>query len=322
MRRPNFRASLALACLLLLPAPARAATLTLHEYLAELERLSDALGSASPGEAESLSVALAPEWVVHLNEGERARVDARWLVQGLRDAPLAPDWTRARDGLRRRLAFHRAQATALADAPGGPTRASYRAAVAAVLAEEDLLRVSEPGLLERLQRRVGEWLQSLFRRIGVPAGGRRVAIIVAWTAGILSLAVFALWVATLLRAAPAPTAIRLQHRREVTSAREWGARWLAAVRRGELSDAVRCAYRAALSRLEEQGVWRIDESRTPREYRRVISGDDARAPAVWAIADAFERAIYGRQPLSAEDVRRVGEGLENLGCLQPGERAI
>jgi hypothetical protein len=47
-------------------------------------------------------------------------------------------------------------------------------------------------------------------------------------------------------------------------------RALAAARGGEARDAVRAAFNAALLRLEEEGVWRADESRTPREHLQLL----------------------------------------------------
>src|SRR3712207_7448718 len=40
----------------------------------------------------------------------------------------------------------------------------------------------------------------------------------------------------------------------------------------------RCAYHAALCRMEEQGVWRVEDSRTPREYLRLLPPGDPRGP--------------------------------------------
>lgn len=300
-----------------------ASTLSLDAYTAQLDHLWSALDGASQDRAESLSVPLAPEWTVDLGSGQQALVDMRWLVQGLRDAPLAgSSWEQARERLRRRLESQRRHARELRGGEAAAAHGAFRGALARVLAEESFTRMAQPTLLQRIQRRIGAWLQSLFQRIGAPVASRTAAVIIAWLVGLTALVIFAVWVLRVVAHVAAPVSFGLAHEPGPLSAREWSGRWLAALARGDAREAVRCAYGAALRRLEEQGVWRVDGSRTPREYRRALGADDDRGPALAAVAEAFERAIYGSQRLTSDDLRRVGDGLERLGCLRPGERAI
>jgi len=107
-----------------------------------------------------------------------------------------------------------------------------------------------------------------------------------------------------------------------TASREWAARALAAAASGDSREAIRCAYRAAVRRIEEQGGWRADDSRTPREYGALLRADDVRAVSFRALAKQFELAWFARRALSSDDIASMTDSLERLGCLRVRERAI
>jgi hypothetical protein len=105
-------------------------------------------------------------------------------------------------------------------------------------------------------------------------------------------------------------------------AREWARRAVAAAAAGDFRESIRCGYHAALARLEEQGTWQVDESRTPREYVRLLHGDDPRLPALSDLTRQFELTWYGRRTATDDDARRLFAHLERLGCLRAAQRAI
>ena len=85
---------------------------------------------------------------------------------------------------------------------------------------------------------------------------------------------------------------------------------------------MRCAYNGALRRLEDDGVWRIDQARTPREYVRMLPAGDTRGPALRELTALFEQVWYGNRAIDVDAAGRVGVSLESLGCLYPADRAI
>jgi hypothetical protein len=95
-----------------------------------------------------------------------------------------------------------------------------------------------------------------------------------------------------------------------------------AIEEGNLRDAIRWAYGAALLRLEEDGALRVDAARTPREQLRGLARDDRRYGLMTDLTRRFERVWYGNRPPAPDDGERVVQHLEVLGCLRPGERAI
>jgi hypothetical protein len=99
-------------------------------------------------------------------------------------------------------------------------------------------------------------------------------------------------------------------------------RALAHARAGDVREAVRVAYHAALIRVEEQGTWRLDDTRTPREYVRMLPAGDTRQAPLVDMTRRFEQIWYGNRAAGDEDAASVASDLEVLGCLRPGERAI
>jgi hypothetical protein len=104
----------------------------------------------------------------------------------------------------------------------------------------------------------------------------------------------------------------------LTSA-EWAARAYAALRQGDAREAMHCGYHAVLFRLEEQGVWRVDDARTPREYVRLLPAQDARRDAFIDLTRRFEQTWYGSR---AADGAGLIENLEAFGCSAPSKPAI
>jgi hypothetical protein len=102
------------------------------------------------------------------------------------------------------------------------------------------------------------------------------------------------------------------------TSREWAAKARAALRDGDAREAIRCGYHAVLFRLEEQGVWRVDESRTPREYLSLLKAQDARHAALVDLTREFEQVWYAARPA---DGRGLLERLEVFGCHAPSEPA-
>ena len=104
-------------------------------------------------------------------------------------------------------------------------------------------------------------------------------------------------------------------------ARKWALEALAAIRAGRAGDAVRCAYEAAVARLDEQGVWRADDARTAREYVNLLPPGEKRRPAFSAIAAQFELVFYGHRDSTPDELADLAVHLESLGCLRARERS-
>lgn len=192
-----------------------------------------------------------------------------------------------------------------------------REALTRVLAEPEFQRSAAAIWVDKVRSRLTRWMADVLERMGARRTvGRTAAKVLAWVVGLGALAAMALWLVRSLVAAserkplgfaPAPSARR--------SARAWARDAVAAHRAGHPRDAARCAFHAAIAHLEEHGAWRADESRTPREYLRLLPYSHRHRPAVAGITHRFEQAWYGSAEPTAEDSRAVLAGLKELGCL-------
>ena len=156
----------------------------------------------------------------------------------------------------------------------------------------------------------------MLARVGASGlASQQTAVVLAWIAAVAAFAGLAIWLARVLdkpRHAPGLGLARRMAPR--VSAREWTARALAAFRAGDTREATRCAYNAGIRRVEEEGGWRIDHARTPREYLPLLRPNDSRRLPVEELTRRFEQAWYGNRTVSEADTRALFANLEKLGC--------
>jgi hypothetical protein len=245
-------------------------------------------------------------------------VDGTWIIHAARDAASSPDkWPERRKQIVARLIEIRAHAAERADARSlTSTRESVRSTVGTVLERGEFQQGGE-SWLSLLSQRVGDWLRRLLERVGASGlATRQSAEVLAWIAAVAAFAGLGIWLARFLdrpRHGAAMGLVRTQTPR--LSAREWTSRAMGALSAGDTREATRCAYNAAIRRVEEEGGWRIDHARTPREYLPLLGAHDARRGPVRELTEQFERAWYGNRTASADEVRSVMSNLEKLGCL-------
>jgi uncharacterized protein DUF4129 len=228
------------------------------------------------------------------------------------------DWQVVRRGLVNELAVMRreAEAASLADAAD---RGERRRTLDGVLARPEFQRARglswRTALLRRIQRRLRDLFAPTMGRSG---GLYPLAVALAWIAPALALVVLLLWFAR--------TGLRLRREPAVglgavapprAAARELSDRAVDLAAQGRFREAARTAYRATVRRLEEEGTWRTDDTRTPREYLRLLSPAHRRRATVARVTADFERVWYGSRDATADDWHRFAAVLEDLGCL-PG----
>jgi hypothetical protein len=94
--------------------------------------------------------------------------------------------------------------------------------------------------------------------------------------------------------------------------------WVVAAReaadRGDRRAAIRCAYWAAVVRLQDLRLLPQDLTRTPREYLGLIPRHDDTQPSLAALTSALERFWYAGRAANADDFRESVNHLEALGC--------
>jgi hypothetical protein len=327
MRRGLMLAGLQLACALALGLNAQAqsstgAGISLESFLAELARLSDEIGALDSGEStEHIAATIPQRWRVNVDGGP-IDVDARWIGVALEDVRRGTKrWEPTRTAIRERLARLREESGVL---EGTPSHATARGALTTFLQRDEFQQGAASRWREQLQQRVGEWLEDLWSRLGGGSGaGRRVALMLAWLAALGALVGLAFVIARAMAERPRHAVLNLGQRGPFRPrARELALRALNAARNGNGREAVRLAYSAAVTKFEEQGAWRVDDARTPREYLLLLRSNDAHRTLLIDLTRRFERIWYGNHPLEPDAASRVIAQLEELGCLRPGERVI
>jgi hypothetical protein len=130
----------------------------------------------------------------------------------------------------------------------------------------------------------------------------------------LGLALLGWLIRLILQVARAPSRVKPSGAVRAGGWAEWMVKAAACARRNEFREAIHFAYRAAVCHLEDAGLWSVDDARTPREYLRLMPGDDRHYAALEALTFRFERSWYGGRAASADEFRRTVAELEDLGC--------
>jgi hypothetical protein len=292
--------------------PGGGAALDPSAYIQELQRTSVLIRGAAT--VEEVRPQVPNRWTVRIEHGAIV-VDTRWIQDDM-TRTTAASWPSVRARIADRLDAMRLEIIeATPRYEGDPTQL-----LAQTLASKEFQQAQSSRWFDELRERVAAWLRQFLDRVfGSAAGSRGVGMFLAWTVTAIAVVALAVWLRSLAMRRPRATALDLEPLARRTPAREWALRAVAAVRNGDIREAVRCGYHAAVQRLDEQGTWTVDESRTPREYVGLLDGGDPRRPTIADLIRRFENIWYGNHPGGGDDARAVAATLERLGCLRPGE---
>jgi len=295
--------------------PSQARVLSFSEYVSELDRLT-VLASQTDKDSNAAATAIAElrgGLKVQTNGGEFA-IPSDGIFDQFEKLQKHPD-REIRDGLLERLATMKSDAQAFQQTP--PDSAAARASLAQILARSEFHQVHGPTWFDRLKARIISWIV----RMLTIAFGASSAPVVGWVLvwGLVAVAVLALaWFIyrEMKRNARLETIMP-----EVlpVSAKQWRI-WLAeaqaAAAKGLWRDAIHLAYWGGISFLEESGMWRPDQARTPREYLRLLPTDSQHRTALSTLTRQLEVTWYGNQPAGAETFADTLTHLEEMGCRE------
>ena len=196
-----------------------------------------------------------------------------------------------------------------------PDMERARAVAREILSREEFKQDPAATYLAELQRRIIDWLIATWDRIG---GGylasETTASTIAWVLAGGALLALVWWLVVTLRRAADRSGLSLTapaSRRR--SARAWAQQAAASA---DPREVVRCGYRAALAGLEEEGAWRADEARTPREHLHLLAAGHRRRPLFADVARRFEEIWFGARTPTPDDSRQMLARLQELGCLR------
>ena len=249
-------------------SPANVSSLDLAGFVSEMDRLTNALAVAEPRDVPRILTTMPHTYQVRDGQ-QQFDVPFEPFAQRLSAARASvANWATQRQELVGDLRVVRSEAAALmaARTPSPDPRAT----LTAILSRREFAAGRNAEWGAALRRRLTEWLESIWRRLGGDrVNSRTTAFVLATLAIVIGAVSLAVWL--IRRSAPAHgSATGAANGSRLVVACLGGARDRTAARSGDAREAARCGYRAALRRLEEQGIWQIDESRTAREYLRLL----------------------------------------------------
>jgi hypothetical protein len=295
----------------------------LSGFIGDIQDLAKRIDATeASGEGRAIASELPGAWHVRQGDDEYT-VNSEWIAAPLRQAGTHPaDWPKTRATLVEHLNQMRDEAMSLQEGEednargekGAQTKTvDAHAALKDVLALSEFKQREESRWNDEIRRRLNQWITDMLDRLPITRGATAaVSKAFAWIASIgalIALAIY-LWRARLPRRSITPLALDVPR---PTSA-EWAARAYAALRAGDAREAMHCGYHAVLFRLEEQGVWHVDDARTPREYVHLLPAQDARRAAFIDLTRHFEQTWYGSR---AADGPGLIKNLETFGCSAP-----
>ena len=306
------------------PAGPPEVRLGLSGYLTELENWQAAAARLRehPEKAAALRQTLPRAWSVSF-EGQQVEVPNGWLAAALETIERnqsEAEVTGQRIGAR--LQAMRAEAALLAQ-PSGTEPQIARSRLAAILERREFQSIHQPTWLERLPQRIGRWLTEVLE----PLLGRfrmqpKVTRWLLWVVVVGLVLVSLAWLARFLLRRPPGASLKLREPAPPPSTWQALARQALAGAKGEnYRDAIRLAYWAGVYRLEEAGVWQVDQARTHREYLRLLPEGHPQSGSLSALTVQFERIWYGGQVATSDQFRSALVQLEELGCLFPSTPA-
>lgn len=287
--------------------------LTVAEYRAELQQLLvateqlDSSGRAIPPTLQGLP----QSWRVQTGQQD-FEIPAEGLRRDIRRFEQERSLTTAA-AIRWRIQNLRNELDGFQKAPLNVS--SSRDRLTALLARPEFRDVRGPtfidGLKQRLLALILRVLELLFRSSAIPTVSKLLIY------GLIGLAVLTLGFLAYRQIMSASGQQDVVPADFPISAKSWPS-WLAEARaaaaQNNWREAIHLAYWAGISSLEQQGAWRPDSARTPREYLRLLSNSSEHRETLAALTRIFELTWYAKREADAGAFAQTMQALERLGC--------
>jgi len=294
------------------PAPLPTGTVTISEYIAELDRLaSTARQLATSDEVPKLLNSIPPVWRVQAAQ-QAFEVRSEWLRRDLNDWQKAPS-QEVQDRMLGRLQILRSEAASFEDSSTDISQ--KRVLLNGILADREFQNIHGPTWLDRFKQRAWELLIKLLGRVFRSSAIPTIGNVVVYGLMALALLAVAYWMYRTMRNNAGLESIGA-HALPVSSKgwKLWMNEARLAADGGNWREAIHLGYWCGISFLEAQELWRPDTARTPREYLRLLSTASEHRQALGALTRTFELVWYGAQEANANAFSETLAQLEKLGC--------
>jgi hypothetical protein len=291
--------------------PPPTGTLTVSEYIAELDRLTSSAKQLTTAEEPKLLNSIPPVWRVQAAQ-QTFEVRSEWLRQDLSDWQKTPGHE-IQDRILARLQVLRSETASFEDSSTDVS--GKRVLLNGILAGREFQNIHGPTWVDRFKQRMLELLIALlgrvFRSSTIPTIGNVTVY------GLMALALLAViyWMYRTIRNNAAIETI--VPRSLAVSSKGWKL-WMNDARlaadSGNWRDAIHLGYWCGISFLEAQELWRPDTARTPREYLRLLPAASEHRQTLGSLTRTFELVWYGTQEADANAFSETLAQLEKLGC--------
>ena len=319
MKRRHIADTALLLALVLLWAPqATAESLSLSEYRQQVKDIANKVDALeSHPETTGELVTSIPNQVSVTTHADEITVNNKPLKDSL--TTLAGAEEQKRPGILREIrAYTQAMRNAAEEFDSNSNDlASEHGRLNQILARHEFNKVKGPNAKDALTARIYRWISKLLSKLNFRGGSNfdLMRLVIYLFAG-AAVTLLLIWTFRRLRQPQEEFPPR-----EIVpfspSARGWRT-WLADARsRAQQQDwrnAIHLAYWAGISYLEENGAWRPNRARTPREYLRLIGMRAANYPVLAALTRKLETVWYGYGQASEADYQEALGQLEKLGC--------
>jgi hypothetical protein len=193
-------------------------------------------------------------------------------------------------------------------------------ALAAILSRPEFAERKPSALATRildLLAGLRAWWGSLLARIPVPDGGDRLAyLLVTGCLVLLAAGVLLHLVRVALGLRGGRAAGAAAHGRAVRvpapATQDWRAAAERAAQAGHWREAVLALYLSRLERLQQRGLVRLDDAKTPGDYRRELRADPPTASRFESFLRHFEPVAFGSRPIDMASFRRLSAAVEEI----------
>ena len=287
--------------------------LSVAEYLAELDHISALAAEAGekPEAREEAMAELRGGWVVVAN-GQKFTVASDAISQQfeqLRNGSRGE----SREWLLRRLQALRSDALAFEKTPADPAPA--RALLNDILVRREFHHAQGDSWFERLKYQMLTWIVRLLARVLGSSSVPTVGTIFVWALVVAAVSVLAVVAyRTIGRGARLASVIPPLAPEQAKRWSAWMVEAQAAAAEGLWREAVHGAYWAGISFLEENGMWKPDQTRTPREYISLLPAASEYRATLLALTRQLELTWYGNQRADRDTFSETLGLLEKLGC--------
>lgn len=286
---------------------------SLSEYISELDHLSNLVNQVAENRSAARDAIeeLRGNWRINA-DSQSFTINTGWLTDEFEKLQKDPA-TSVRDDILQRLSAMKADAAAFQNAPAD-TQAAHQK-LREILARNEFHQVHGATWWGRLKYRISMWIYRTLSKMFGSSSAPTIGRLFVWTLVGIAVLALAYFIFRTIRQNARLESIMPEGL--PVSAKQWRL-WLKEAReaaaKGLWRDAVHLAYWGGISFLEESGMWRPDQARTPREYLRLLPADSQHRATLKDLTRRLEVTWYGNEAAGPETFSATVANLEELGC--------